>query len=165
MAESWWQIVISFSYGLFGSVIPVMNAEAFIVAMQATGLLHPLPLGLSLGLGQGVGKAILFWLVRRGSTLPWVRRQVAVAKPARSNSSFTRGLKRINEYARTKRGVTLGAFCAGAISVPPNYPLTIWAGATGLPMARFIIPLGAGFIIRAIVESFALMGVFSSWFS
>ncbi len=64
MSNVWWQLLLAFGYGLLGSLIPVINGEAFVVAAIATHLIGPVEAGICLGLGQGVGKMILFQVVR-----------------------------------------------------------------------------------------------------
>ena len=70
MSNVWWQLLLAFGYGLLGSLIPVINGEAFVVAAIATHLIGPVEAGICLGLGQGVGKMILFQVVRQAKRLP-----------------------------------------------------------------------------------------------
>lgn len=77
MPRFWIELASAFGYGVLASIVPVFNGEAFIVAAQATGVLDPISLGVGLGAGQGVGKAILFQLVRQGKRLPWKTKDTA----------------------------------------------------------------------------------------
>lgn len=58
-------------YGVVGAVVPVANAEAYAIA---AGALHPagsVAAITGLTLGQGIGKMLMFWGVRRGKELPF----------------------------------------------------------------------------------------------
>jgi len=76
MSNVWWQLLLAFGYGLLGSLIPVINGEAFVVAAIATHLIGPVEAGICLGLGQGVGKMILFQVVRQAKRLPVLHRKL-----------------------------------------------------------------------------------------
>lgn len=159
----WWQLLLAFGYGVIGSVVPVVNGEALIIAALATNLIGPVAVGLGLGAGQGVGKAILFQAVRQGRRLPIIRRRNPPTNPPapgrlrRIWSQLVAWGTRLVEHPRWG---PLGLFLSGSLSLPPNYPTTILAATTRLNYAVFSIFMTLGFVARYVGLALLLAGVF-----
>ena len=59
-------LLSSIGFGVVSAVVPVANAEAYIVASQMTALDGAIPIAVSVGIGQMVGKLLLVFGLRRG---------------------------------------------------------------------------------------------------
>lgn len=162
MTETWWQLLLAFGYGLAGSVVPLANAEAFIVASVATGVIGPVPVGVLLGVGQGVGKMVIFRVIRQG------RRQLLRKRPRRTQAPIKPGSWRARWARLVEWSIALvehprwgpaGLFLSGSLSVPPNYVTTVVAATTRLNFAVFSVFLTAGFVARYVVVALAAAGV------
>lgn len=162
----WGEFASAFGFGLLASLVPVFNAETFIVATVATGLIGPVPLGIGLGLGQGLGKAILFQLTRQGKKLPWLKRR----QPQEPEKDV--GKWRLRWRWLVKKSVSLlehrgwgpvVVFASGAISVPPNYATTLVAGTTRVNAWMFGTMMTLGYVSRNLVEALIFAGVLSAW--
>lgn len=163
MSNVWWQLLLAFGYGLLGSLIPVINGEAFVVAAIATHLIGPVEAGICLGLGQGVGKMILFQVVRQAKRLPVLHRKL-LSRPEPQPGTWRYRWARVMRWGialvEHPRWWPLGVFLSGSVSVPPNYPTTILAATTKANFAVFSIFMTLGFITRYVVVGLAVTGVF-----
>ncbi len=160
----WWQLLLAFGYGCGGAIIPVANGEAFILAALATKLIDPVTLGLSLGIGQGVGKAVLFQLVRQGKRLPWARRNPdATPRPVPEPGSWRARLAALVDWGRRlvehPKWGPLGVFLSGSLSLPPNYVTTLVVATTRMRFASFALAMGLGFTLRYLVLALLAAGV------
>lgn len=160
----WWQLLLAFGYGVFGSIVPVVNGEALIVAALATGLIGPVAVGLGLGLGQGLGKAILFQAVRQGRRLPFISSRAArpdrpAPQPGTWRFRWSRLLAWGVRLVEHHRWGPIGVFLSGSLSLPPNYATTLLAATTRINFVVFAIFMTAGFTARYIVLALLLSGV------
>lgn len=164
----WWQLLIAFGYGVFGSIVPVVNGEALIVAALATELIGPIEVGVGLGLGLGLGKMILFQLIRQGRRLPFIKpTQQGPTRPAEPGSWRYRWSKLVawgTALVEHPRWGPLGILLSGALSLPPNYPTTILAATTRINFVLFGIFMTLGFTARYVVLAIVLSGVFDQLF-
>jgi membrane protein YqaA with SNARE-associated domain len=138
-------IATAFGFGVGSGVLPViLNAELYVVGMGAL-VPHPYLVFaiLSLAAGTVVGKAIVFELVRRGSTK--VKRSVE-RKPPRNR--VTRLVRRGGDRMLTLLSHPyLGAATVLASSltgVPPLAAVTVLAGASRQPLWLFLLMVGLG---------------------
>ncbi|WIY83844.1 hypothetical protein [Propionimicrobium sp. PCR01-08-3] len=168
MSETWWQLLLAFGYGLGGSLIPVVNGEAFIVAAIATNLIGPVEAGICLGLGQGIGKMVLFQAVKHARKLPVLRRkpkQRPAPVPGTWRYRWSRVIAWGTSLVEHPRWGPLGLFLSSSVSVPPNYPTTILAATTKINFAIFAIFMTLGFVARYVVVGLAAGGLFVRFFS
>jgi membrane protein YqaA with SNARE-associated domain len=124
-----------FATCLVSAVIPWMSGEVAVAA--AVGAL---PTGwagalvAAAAVGQMLGKLGLYALAR------WCPERL----PARARA----GLERLRGAPLAPRAATVAVFLGGAIGLPPLYLLTLAAGATKMPVARFALPGLAGVALR-----------------
>lgn len=162
----WWQLLAALGFGIFGSIVPVVNGEAFIVAALATDLIGPVEVAVCLGLGQGIGKMVIFQIVRQGRRLPWAsrRKQTSEPEPGSWRDRWRRLVAwgvRLVEHPRLG---PLGCFLSGATSIPPNYVTTILAATTRINMVVFGVFLTLGYTVRYVLIALALAGLISQVF-
>ncbi|QGF24479.1 hypothetical protein [Raineyella fluvialis] len=140
-------------YGLVGAVVPVANAEAYALAAGALQPAGSVAAIIGLTLGQGIGKMLMFWGMRRGKDLPFFH-----PRPVRPRSGAREaelGLLRrwwsrtirvsLRLVGDTRAGLPL-VFVAAIVGFPPLYPVVLVAGASPIPAWSFglVMSLGRG---------------------
>jgi len=68
-------LLTSVGFGVISAIVPVANAEAYVIGSQVSALAGPVPIAVGVGVGQMFGKLILFLSVRQGKELPFIRRR------------------------------------------------------------------------------------------
>ena len=91
IAFGWAELVAlltSIGFGIVSAVIPIVNAEAYIIASQMSAVAGPIPIAIGVAIGQTVGKLLLFFGVREGKELSFVkhRREIRKAAPGRPDA-------------------------------------------------------------------------------
>ena len=59
-----WQLVLAVGFGIGSAVIPVMNAEAYVLGVGVSGALDPVVAAIGVSVGQTIGKVAMFLAVR-----------------------------------------------------------------------------------------------------
>jgi membrane protein YqaA with SNARE-associated domain len=150
----------AFAFGIGSALLPVvLNAELYVVGMGAFVPESLLAFAiLSLGIGTVVGKAIVFELVRRGSTRV---RQTVERKPPRN--AFTAAMRQIGDrLLKLLDRPYLGAATVLASSltgVPPLAVVTILAGASRQPRTLFLSMVFIGRTSQFLALAFLVHGV------
>ena len=62
-------LLTSIGFGTVSAVVPVVNAEAYVIASQMSAVIGPIPIAIGIAIGQTVGKLLLFFGVRQGKEL------------------------------------------------------------------------------------------------
>ena len=57
-------MLTSIGFGLVSALIPIVNAEAYIIASQMSAVAGPIPIAIGIAVGQTLGKLLLFFGVR-----------------------------------------------------------------------------------------------------
>lgn len=135
----------AFAFGIGSAILPVLlNAELYVIGMGAfvpDSLLFITI--LSLGVGTVIGKALVFELVRRGSSKV---RQTVERKPPRN--AFTARMRTIGDrLLKLIDRPYLGAATVLASSltgVPPLAVVTVLAGASRQPLSLFLLMVFVG---------------------
>ena len=150
----------AFAFGIGSGLLPVvLNAELYVVGMGAfvpDSLLFITI--LSLGVGTVVGKAIVFELVRRGSTRV---RQTVERKPPRN--AFTAAMRNVGDrLLKLIDRPYLGAatvLASSMFGVPPLAVVTILAGASRQPRALFLTMVFVGRTAQFLAIAYLVHGV------
>jgi membrane protein YqaA with SNARE-associated domain len=148
---SHWPIVLgTFVYCVGSAVIPVLHAEAYLIAVSAlTSPALSWTLVVSATAGQMVGKVIMYGAGRGALRLPSERLQRRLAAAA----------------ARYQGKRTLGnalIFLSSATGLPPFYVISVAAGTLRVPLATFILFGTAGRFLRFALAVF-LPQLIKSW--
>ncbi len=138
-------------FGVLSAVIPLANAEAYVFTSQVSHSIDPVPVALSIAVGQTVGKVLLFFGVRRGKNLPGIRHQRAALRrrpvgPARAR--FRAVLQSLLNLVGKKRWGLPITFVAALVGVPPLYAVALLAGATRMRIGWFALVVLAGRVLR-----------------
>ena len=145
------QLLASTGFGILSAIVPVINAETYVVASQVSALAGPVPVAVGVGIGQSIGKLLLFLGVRRGKDFPLVRMHRAEARrkpvgPARQR--FRDFMARLLELVGTKRWGLPITFVAAVIGLPPLFAVALLAGATQMRVGWFYLVVLVGRVIR-----------------
>src|SRR4029450_12015190 len=73
-------LLTSIGFGTVSAIIPIVNAEAYVIASQMSAVMGPIPIAIGIAIGQTVGKLLLFFGVRRGKELSFVKHRQEVRK-------------------------------------------------------------------------------------
>jgi membrane protein YqaA with SNARE-associated domain len=138
-------IATAFGFGVGSGVLPVvLNAEVYVVGMGAL-VPHPFLVFviLSLAAGTVVGKAIVFQLVRHGSTK--VKRSVE-RKPPRNRVTrlIRRGGDRMLALLSHRYLGAATVLASSLTGIPPLVVVTVLAAASRQPLWLFLIMVGLG---------------------
>ena len=63
-------LLTSIGFGTVSAVVPVVNAEAYVIASQMSAVIGPIPIAIGIAIGQTVGKLLLFFGVRQERSSP-----------------------------------------------------------------------------------------------
>ena len=150
----------AFVFGIGSAILPVLlNAELYVIGMGAfvpDSLLFITI--LSLGVGTVIGKALVFELVRRGSSKV---RQTVERKPPRN--AFTARMRTIGDrLLKLIDRPYLGAATVLASSltgVPPLAVVTVLAGASRQPLSLFLLMVFLGRTAQFLALAYIVHGV------
>jgi len=140
---SHWELIgATFVYCIGSAMIPVLHAEAYLIAVSA---LSPPAVAWALVIaataGQMVGKVLMYFAGRGALRLPseWLRARIAAAEARYSGSR--------------KIGNGL-IFVSASVGLPPFFFVSVAAGMLRVPLPSFIVFGTAGRFIRFAVAVF-----------
>lgn len=150
----------AFAFGIGSGILPVfLNAELYVIGMGAfvpeSMLFFTI---LSLGVGTVLGKALVFELVRRGSTRV---RQTIERKPPRN--ALTAWMRRLGDrLLKLLDRPYVGAatvLASSLFGIPPLAVVTILAAASRQPRALFLTMVFVGRTAQFLAIAFLVHGV------
>ncbi|HET9871089.1 MAG TPA: hypothetical protein VFP89_00665 [Propionibacteriaceae bacterium] len=151
------ELLASVGFGALSAVIPVANAEAYVIASQVTAVAGPVPVAVGVGVGQTIGKIMLFAGVRRGKDFSFVahqRHRVRAGGPVRQRlRAWTEGLLHL---VGTKRWGLPIVFLASLLGVPPLYAVALLAGATTMRLGWFAAVVLVGRVTRFVLVAYGV---------
>jgi membrane protein YqaA with SNARE-associated domain len=154
-------LLTSIGFGVVSAVVPVVNAEAYVVASQMTALAGAVPVAVGVGIGQMVGKLVLFVGVRRGRQFAFFRRRPHDGtRPVRPGAARVRALlTRLLDLVGRKRWGLPIVLLAAVVGVPPLYAVALLAGATRMPMLGFALTVLVGRVTRFVLVATGWVGL------
>lgn len=161
-------LLTSIGFGAVSAVIPVVNAEAYVIASQVSAVVGSVPVAVGVGIGQMFGKLALFQGVRQGKEHRWFRRhraERARRRPkGRARLRFDAFMARLLALVGTKRwGLPIVALAA-VLGIPPLYAVALLAGATTMRTLWFALVVLAGRVTRFVLVAQGALG-FLAWLS
>lgn len=149
-----WELLLSIGFGIGSAVIPVLNAEAYIVGVGVSHALDPLVAAIGVGVGQGLGKVALFLAVRYRPDWAAKHKSKAPKEPNLTTSwgrfkdrSARAAKKLLDLIGDAKYGVPVVALSAFA-GFPPLYAVALIAGASRMRVLVFAITVLVGRVGR-----------------
>ncbi len=145
--------VTTVAFGVLSAVVPFANAEAYVIAAQVSGVADAVLVAVCVGIGQSIGKLLLFLGVRRGRDFRFVRRHrdrpVSELGPGRRRLRAV--VDRLLALVGTKRWGLPIVFLAAVVGLPPLYAVALLAGATRMRAGLFYVTVLAGRVIRFVL--------------
>lgn len=158
-------LLTSVGFGIVSAVLPVANAEAYVVFSQVSAAAGALPVAIGIGVGQTIGKVLLFLGVRRGKEFPFVRHRVARTRsvgPVRARFRAAIGWL-LGLIGRPRWGLPI-VFVAALVGIPPLLAVALLAGATRMRLGLFIPVVLVGRISRFVLVALGIHQL-PPWFS
>jgi membrane protein YqaA with SNARE-associated domain len=155
-------LLTSIGFGLVSAIVPLANAEAYIVASQVTALAGAIPVAVGVGIGQTIGKVLLFLGVRRGREFAIVRRHRpdTRTRPVGPTGVRMRALlARLLDLIGQKRWGLPIVLLAAVVGVPPLYAVALLAGATRMPVLGFALTVLVGRVTRFVLVATGSVGL------
>ena len=148
------ELVTSFGYGVLSALVPLVNAESYVVLSGLSSIGRAVPVVLGVALGQTLGKVLLFLGVRRGKQFPFIRRERArfrrgTAGPARRKLS--RAIAWLLRLVGEKRWGLPIVLLAAVTGLPPLYAVALLAGATKMRIGWFTVAVLVGRVARFVL--------------
>ena len=160
--EELFSLLFSVGYGVVSAVVPIVNAELFVAASQVSAVAGTIPVAVGVGIGQTIGKLLLFLGVRHGRELPFVRHRRERARtrpkgPARQR--FGGFVQRLLALVGQKRWGLPITFVAAVVGIPPLYAVALLAGATTMRALWFTLVVLVGRVLRFVLVATGVHGV------
>ena len=159
-------LLTSVGYGVLSAVVPVINAEAYVIGSQVSAVAGPVPIAVGVGIGQMFGKLILFLSVRQGKELRFIRhrREEARREPvSKARARFRQGITRLLELVGQKRWGLPIVLLAAVVGLPPLYAVALLAGATAMRGLWFALLVLVGRVSRFVLLALGVGGL-HNWF-
>ena len=154
-------LLTSVGFGVLSAIVPVINAEAYVVASQVTAVAGAVPIAVGVAVGQTIGKVVMFYGVRRGRDLPSVQRLRAERRARAVGPRMARWrafVERLLELVGDVRWGLPITFLAAFVGIPPLYAVALLAGATTMKGRWFVLVVLTGRVLR-----FVLIAVGVDW--
>jgi membrane protein YqaA with SNARE-associated domain len=169
MAFGWAELVAlltSIGFGIVSAIIPIVNAEAYIIASQMSAVAGPIPIAIGIAVGQTIGKLLLFFGVREGKELSFIkhRREIRKGRPVGPTRARLRiaGAKLLDLVGKERWGLPI-VFVAAVIGIPPLYAVALLAGATTMRPLWFGLTVFVGRLCRFLLVASGFHGL-HEWF-
>jgi len=152
-----WQSVLAVAFGAGSAVVPILNAEAYVLGAGVSGALDPVTAAVGVAVGQTAGKVAMFLAVRYR---PGYATAHKAGEPATLDlsSRWGRFRQRVRDVSaamlrllgdvRYGVPVTLISSFGG---IPPLYPVALIAGASRMRLAGFTLAVLIGRALRFVL--------------
>lgn len=136
-------VVGTFLFCLIGAVVPVFNAEAYLLVAAGTMTTPPVLLALAAATGQVLGK-MLFYLLGYGAVRsPWLQRRAA------SKGRFVEVMRGVSQWCDVHRGRALAVVAVSAtLGLPPIAATSVLAGTLRMRWWVFALTAWVGRFLR-----------------
>jgi membrane protein YqaA with SNARE-associated domain len=169
IAFGWAELVAlltSIGFGTVSAIIPIVNAEAYIIASQMSAVAGPIPIAIGIAIGQTIGKLLLFFGVREGKELSFIkhRREMRKHRPVGPTRARFRaaGKKLLDLVGQERWGLPI-VLVAAVIGFPPLYAVALLAGATTMRPLWFGLTVFVGRLARFLLVATGFYGL-HDWF-
>jgi len=157
-------LLTSVGFGTLSAVLPLANAEAYVIASQVSAVAGPVPIAIGVGIGQTIGKVILFLGVRRGKELKPVREATRPGRPVGPTRARLRAVMAglLALVGQKRWGLPIVGLAA-LTGIPPLFAVALLAGATQMRLAWFALVVLIARTARFILVTLGVNGL-DSWF-
>jgi membrane protein YqaA with SNARE-associated domain len=151
-----WQLVLAVGFGIGSAVIPVMNAEAYVLGVGVSGALNPVVAAVGVAIGQTIGKLAMFLAVRYRPG--YAARKTKEPKPVDLDTrrgrliQWNRDLSKrlLDALSDRKWGIPV-TWLSAFVGIPPLYGVAIIGGASRMGVATFTLSVLTGRAARFIL--------------
>jgi len=147
-------LMTSLGFGVLSAIFPLANAEGYIIASQVSAVAGAIPVAVGIGIGQTIGKLMLFLGVRGGKSTRFFsehKEKVRARPVGPTRMRFRRALRTLLELVGTKRWGLPIVLLAAVVGIPPLYAVALLAGATKMKLALFALVVLAGRVTRFVL--------------
>jgi membrane protein YqaA with SNARE-associated domain len=159
-------LLTSIGFGTVSAIVPVVNAEAYVIASQMSAVIGPIPIAIGVAIGQTVGKLVLFFGVREGKELPFIkhRREVRQERPVGpARARFRAAMAKLLDLVGQERWGLPIVLVAAIVGFPPLYAVALLAGATTMRPIWFGLTVLVGRLCRFLLVASGFQGL-HDWF-
>jgi membrane protein YqaA with SNARE-associated domain len=150
-----WQLALAVGFGIGSAVIPVMNAEAYVLGVGVSGALDPVVAAVGVSVGQTLGKVAMFLAVRYRPA--YAAKKGKESKPVDLSTRRGRFIqwnrdisKRLLDALSDRRWGVPVTLLSSAVGIPPLYGVALIAGASRMGVVTFTLSVLTGRLARFI---------------
>ena len=158
-----WQLVLAVGYGIGSAVIPVVNAEAYVVGIGVTHALNPVVAAIGVSIGQTAGKVAMFLAVRYRPG--YAARKTKEPKPVDLDTRWGRFVqwnrdvsKRLLDAMSDQRWGIPVTLLSAFVGIPPLYAVALLGGASRMKTVVFTLSVLAGRAARFVLLALGVSG-------
>ncbi len=160
-------LLTSIGFGTVSAVVPIVNAEAYVIASQMSAVMGPIPIAIGIAMGQTVGKLLLFFGVRQGKELPFIKHRQEVRKqlpvgPTRAR--FRAAMAKLLDLVGQERWGLPIVLVAAIVGFPPLYAVALLSGATTMSPVWFGLTVLVGRLCRFLLVATGFYGLHDLFF-
>jgi membrane protein YqaA with SNARE-associated domain len=148
-----WQLALAVGFGIGSAVIPVLNAEAYVLGVGVSGALDPVVAAVGVSVGQTVGKVAMFLAVRYRPG--YASKKGKEPKPVNLDTRRGRLIqwnrdisKRLLDALSDRRWGIPVTLLSSSVGIPPLYGVALIAGASRMGWLTFTLSVLAGRLAR-----------------
>jgi membrane protein YqaA with SNARE-associated domain len=160
-------LLTSIGFGTVSAIVPIVNAEAYVIASQMSAVMGPIPIAIGIAMGQTVGKLLLFFGVRRGKELSFIkhRQEVRKQRPVGPTRARFRAVtaKLLDLVGQERWGLPI-VLVAAIVGFPPLYAVALLAGATTMSPVWFGLTVLVGRLCRFLLVATGFYGLHDLFF-
>jgi membrane protein YqaA with SNARE-associated domain len=160
-------LLTSIGFGAVSAIVPIVNAEAYVIASQMSAVMGPIPIAIGIAIGQTIGKLVLFFGVREGKELSFVKHRREIRKqrtvgPTRAR--FRAAMAKLLDLVGQERWGLPIVLVAAIIGFPPLYAVALLAGATTMSPVWFGLTVLVGRLCRFLLVATGFSGLHDLFF-
>jgi membrane protein YqaA with SNARE-associated domain len=150
-----WQLLLAVGFGIGSAIIPVLNAEAYVLGAGVSGALDPVVAAIGVSVGQTIGKVAMFLAVRYrpGYAARKSKEPKAVNLDTRWGRfvQWNRGVsKRLLDAMSDRRWGIPVTLLSASVGIPPLYGVALIGGASRMGVLTFGLSTLVGRLARFI---------------
>ena len=151
-----WQLALAVGFGIGSAVVPVMNAEAYVLGVGVSGALDPVVAAIGVSVGQTLGKVAMFLAVRYRPG--YAARKTKEPKPVDLDTRRGRFIqwnrdvsKRLLDAMSDRRWGIPVTLLSSSVGIPPLYGVALIGGASRMGVTTFTLTVLLGRATRFIL--------------
>lgn len=150
-----WELVLAVGFGIGSAIVPVLNAEAYVLGVGVSGALDPVVAAIGVSVGQTLGKVAMFLAVRFRPG--YAAQKSKEPKPVDLDTRRGRFVqwnrdvsKRLLDALSDRRWGIPVTLLSSLVGIPPLYAVALIAGASRMGVLTFSLSVLAGRAARFI---------------